>query len=138
MALSWLITEKRLLQHLSQHDLYCLTHQDRMKVCCINGCDDVAEPGYRTCTKSAHRAFQSAAGQKNTAVFQLCSQLRHTGISQAPTAGLSLGPDAVTLSSSPEPSSVPHEASSEDLLSSQPADVPCLTGRLYRNWTHNE
>ncbi|KAJ7364747.1 hypothetical protein DFH08DRAFT_681769 [Mycena albidolilacea] len=61
---------------LPQCNSYCPTNQDQMKVCCINGCDDMAQPGYRTCMQSAQRAFQSAAEQKNTAMFQLRSRLR--------------------------------------------------------------
>ncbi|KAJ7225287.1 hypothetical protein GGX14DRAFT_349519 [Mycena pura] len=53
---------------LSQRDLFCYSHRDLLKVCCIRGCDEVAESGYRTCTEPTHRAFQTAAEQKNTAI----------------------------------------------------------------------
>ncbi|KAJ7353474.1 hypothetical protein DFH08DRAFT_805022 [Mycena albidolilacea] len=72
---------------LSQRDLYCHTHRDLIKVCCIRRCDASAEPGFRTCKDPLHRAFQAAAEEKNTAMFQLHSRLRKAGISQVTMAG---------------------------------------------------
>ncbi|KAJ7168262.1 hypothetical protein C8R43DRAFT_876677, partial [Mycena crocata] len=74
----------------SQRDLFCHTHHDMIKVCCIRGCQASAEPGFRTCSESTHRAFQAVAEEKNTAMFQLHSRLRKSGVSQAPMAGPAL------------------------------------------------
>ncbi|KAJ7486073.1 hypothetical protein B0H11DRAFT_1721890, partial [Mycena galericulata] len=70
----------------SQRDLFCPTHQHLMQVCCINGCQTQAEPGFRTCTESTHRAFQEAAEEQNSAMFQLHTRLRNAGLSQIPKA----------------------------------------------------
>ncbi|KAJ7892674.1 hypothetical protein B0H13DRAFT_1625428, partial [Mycena leptocephala] len=55
----------------SQRDLFCFAHRDLLKVCCIKGCNSMAEPGFRTCSIESHRAFQKAGEERNTAMFQL-------------------------------------------------------------------
>ncbi|KAJ6515021.1 hypothetical protein C8R47DRAFT_1089628 [Mycena vitilis] len=113
---------------ISQRDLFCYTHRDLAKVCCIRGCEAAAHPGFKTCSDDAHRAFQLAAEEKNTAMFQLRSRLRQAGLSQAPMAGstdpLDVDPDA------PEDVAAAAAAAAVD-----PDAPPRLKGRLYRNWT---
>ncbi|KAJ7675963.1 hypothetical protein DFH06DRAFT_918967, partial [Mycena polygramma] len=44
---------------VSQRDLFCHTHRGLLKICCIHGCDEPAQPGFRTCPEPTHRAFQA-------------------------------------------------------------------------------
>lgn len=111
---------------LSQRDLFCHSHRNLLKVCCIKGCNEAAEPGFRTCTEGTHRDFQTTAEQKNTAMFQLHSRLRQAGLSQAPMAGSSTSDSFDNPSDNPVAKPGAQEA------------PPRLKGRLYRNWTHNE
>jgi hypothetical protein len=99
-----------------------------IKVCCIRGCDASAEPGFRTCKDPLHRAFQAAAEEKNTAMFQLHSRLRKAGISQVPMAGATS-----TLEGEDDESGEEHVQDDNGI---QPKHR--LKGKLYRNWTHNE
>ncbi|KAJ7510345.1 hypothetical protein B0H11DRAFT_1702034, partial [Mycena galericulata] len=71
----------------TQRSLFCHTHRDRIKICCIHGCKAEAEAGFRTCTLPAHREFQKETDLRNTAMFQLHARLRNAGISQVPVAG---------------------------------------------------
>ncbi|KAJ7688031.1 hypothetical protein B0H17DRAFT_938814 [Mycena rosella] len=71
----------------SQHNLFCYTHRDIIKICCIRGCSVMAQPGFRTCTEPSHRAFQTDSEERNTAMFQLHTRLRNGNISQVPMAG---------------------------------------------------
>lgn len=118
---------------LSQRDLYCYTHRDLLKVCCIRGCLQDAEPGFRTCQDVSHRAFQTTAEQKNTAMFQLHSRLRQAGISQVPRAG------EIDLDEDNDPVLNEGEEDEEDnAAGTASGQQPRLKGRIYRNWTHNE
>ncbi|KAJ7285543.1 hypothetical protein C8J57DRAFT_1019338, partial [Mycena rebaudengoi] len=38
----------------TQQDHFCTTHRHLINVCCIQGCQTEAEPGFRTCTVEAH------------------------------------------------------------------------------------
>ncbi|KAJ7336318.1 hypothetical protein DFH08DRAFT_706356, partial [Mycena albidolilacea] len=111
---------------LNQRHLYCHSHRDLMNVCCVRGCNTPTEPGFRTCTEPTHRAFQMAAEQKNTAMFQLHSRLRQTGVSQASLAGAS-GYSRDPL----------HQEPQQD-PGTEPAANPKLKGHLHRGWTNNE
>ncbi|KAJ7369119.1 hypothetical protein DFH08DRAFT_678248, partial [Mycena albidolilacea] len=70
----------------NQKSFFCHTHRDLLKKCCIFGCENKAEPGFRTCTIASHRNFQHEASERHTAMFQLHSRLRNTGVAQVPTA----------------------------------------------------
>lgn len=120
---------------LSQRDLYCHSHSNLMKVCCVRGCSSAAEPGFRTCTESSHRAFQVAAEQRNTAMFQLHSRLRRTGVSQTARAGYSRDPlDPDPDLEEPEDTTT----QSAPFPGTEPAVHPNLKGQLHRGWTNNE
>ncbi|KAJ7126519.1 hypothetical protein C8R43DRAFT_1134848 [Mycena crocata] len=106
----------------SQKSHFCHTHRDLIKKCCINGCDALAQHGFRTCTLEAHREFQKAAEERNSAMFQLHSRLRKAGVEQVAIAGSTT--DAV-------PSQQPANEAA-------PSESTGVKGRLSRNWTHNE
>ncbi|KAJ7673002.1 hypothetical protein DFH06DRAFT_1358623, partial [Mycena polygramma] len=63
----------------TQRSFFCNTHQDLLRICCIHGCESDAEPGFRTCSLPAHRAFQKETDLRNSAMFQLRDRLRNTG-----------------------------------------------------------
>ncbi|KAJ7125554.1 hypothetical protein C8R43DRAFT_898602, partial [Mycena crocata] len=94
----------------SQRDHFCFTHRALAAVCCVQGCNAASQPGFKTCSLEAHRALQTAAEEKNTAMFQLRSRLRHAA-SSAP-------PPAVNSTTDPPPVK--------------------LKAKLTRNYTHNE
>ncbi|KAJ7105049.1 hypothetical protein C8R43DRAFT_906802 [Mycena crocata] len=102
----------------SQQSHFCNTHQDRIKVCCVYGCNSLAEPGFRTCALRDHRDFQAQTEMQNTAMFQLHSRLRAAGISQTPAE-----------TPAPPSAAAPPEAG---------ASEPKVKGRMSRSWTHNE
>ncbi|KAJ7234697.1 hypothetical protein C8J57DRAFT_1089536, partial [Mycena rebaudengoi] len=108
----------------TQRDHFCATHRHLIKVCCIRGCQTEAEPGFRTCTVEAHRAFQTDSDVRNGAMFQLHTRLRNAGIPQVPPAG-----------SSAEPPTTPANTGS---TAAATTETPQVKGRLARNWTNNE
>ncbi|KAJ7271869.1 hypothetical protein B0H12DRAFT_991701, partial [Mycena haematopus] len=67
----------------TQRDHFCASHSDRIKDCCIVGCDAQAEVGFRTCTIESHRGFQTHADERNSAMFQLRARLRNATISDS-------------------------------------------------------
>ncbi|KAJ7178438.1 hypothetical protein C8R43DRAFT_872162, partial [Mycena crocata] len=69
----------------SQKSHFCHTHRDLIRKCCINGCDALAQHGFRTCTLEAHHDFQKAAEERNSAMFQLHSRLRKAADEAAPS-----------------------------------------------------
>ncbi|KAJ7367255.1 hypothetical protein DFH08DRAFT_1005692, partial [Mycena albidolilacea] len=68
----------------TQRDFFCVLHSDQIKECCIIGCIEPAQPGFRTCAIESHRAFQTNAEEKNSAMFQLRARLRNATISDYP------------------------------------------------------
>ncbi|KAJ7323238.1 hypothetical protein DFH08DRAFT_711918, partial [Mycena albidolilacea] len=107
----------------TQRDFFCLSHSDQIKICCIVGCTEPAQPGFRTCTTETHRAFQTQSEEKNSAMFQLRARLQNATISDVPLAGaltdnpgLIAAPDTVTGS----------------------VQGGRVKGKLSRSWTHNE
>ncbi|KAJ7918548.1 hypothetical protein B0H13DRAFT_1607201, partial [Mycena leptocephala] len=66
----------------NQKSFFCQTHWDLLKKCCIIGCENDAEPGFRTCTIASHRNFQQETNVRNTAMFQLHNRLRNTSVAQ--------------------------------------------------------
>ncbi|KAJ6560405.1 hypothetical protein B0H19DRAFT_1290213 [Mycena capillaripes] len=107
----------------SQRDYFCYSHRHLLKICCIQGCNATAEPGFRTCTIESHRAFQTDAERKNTAMFQLHSRLRQAGISQIRLAGSSTAVQPVPLL---------------ETASASTGSTGRVKGKLTRSWTHNE
>jgi CxC6 like cysteine cluster associated with KDZ transposases len=71
----------------TQRSLFCHSHRENIKKCCVYGCDSLAETGFRTCTLQAHRDFQTETNERNSAMFQLHARLRNAGVSQVPMAG---------------------------------------------------
>ncbi|KAJ7227497.1 hypothetical protein GGX14DRAFT_347217 [Mycena pura] len=101
----------------TQRSLFCYTHQDLIKTCCIFGCIKLAQPGFRTCTLKEHRNFQTETELRNTGMFQLHSRLKK--------AGLNLIPD-------PTPEDSPEDSTA------LPSERAGVRGRMSRSWTHNE
>ncbi|KAF7370162.1 hypothetical protein MSAN_00646600 [Mycena sanguinolenta] len=107
----------------TQKSFFCLMHQDLLKQCCIVGCENDAQPGFRTCSIASHRNFQLEHNERNSAMFQLHNRLRATGLPQVPAAG--------SMASSP-----PLEP--EGPSDSQSSTSSNMKGKLTRSWTHNE
>jgi hypothetical protein len=129
---------KRLLP--TQKYLFCDEHKHYIKICCIIGCDDSVEPGFRTCPLLEHRAFEKTTDERNSAMFQLHARLRNTGVSQVQPAGsdVSVKFGNWTLSYlclQPTSSQTPNREVDTDLQTSTSTSIK---GKLSRSWTHNE
>lgn len=131
----------------TQRHYFCFSHQHLIKQCCIQSCEEPAQPGFRTCSIETHRAFQADADEQNAAMFQLRSRLRNAAISDVPLAGSSssvaiddpLAGLSQTNSAPPftEASNLSTPASTPSTSTSKPS-APRVKGKLTRSWTHNE
>lgn len=121
----------------SQRDYFCLAHANLINQCCIVGCKELAQPGFRTCTVEAHRAFQKHADMRNSAMFQLRARLNKANISDVPLAGSS-STSMPTPSSLPPSLVVPDSQSQSNETAPPPVASLPVKGKLSRSWTHNE
>ena len=62
---------------MSTKDRFCPLHLDENNICCIRDCNEIREPGFRTCKDVEHRATETAYANKGGVTFQLKAYLKH-------------------------------------------------------------
>lgn len=114
----------------SQRHHFCPDHEYLRFVCRVDSCTNAASTGFLTCTEPSHRAFEKSKELKRSAMFQLKSRLKRTGLA---TRG---EPATSALQALEDPLAEPLESASSPTLTT-PSSIK-LKARFSRRWTHNE
>jgi hypothetical protein len=115
---------------LNQTHRFCLHHNDRRYLCSVYGCGSAADPGFYTCSKESHRAWE----ETRSALPQLRARYQQAGISEVPRAGN-------PIPTNTEAHAIPSDNSSntqENLGASADENTRPIKGSASRKWTHNE
>jgi hypothetical protein len=116
---------------MNQTHRFCSHHNNRRYLCSVYGCDSAADPGFCTCSKQSHRAWE----ETRSALPQLRARYQQAGISEVPRAGNLTPTHTVAHAVRSDNSSITQEN-----LPGSSADENArpIKGSASRKWTHNE
>ena len=115
-----------------QQDRFCPTHEDQQFICCIQGCQNPVEAGYRSCTEPSHRNIETSRRPNGSAVRLLRDRLHRAGVENVSLAGGG-------WESAGDASAGVEASTSPDITDTSSGSKPQgPRGRISRRWTHNE
>ncbi|KAJ7051020.1 hypothetical protein C8F01DRAFT_1343341 [Mycena amicta] len=65
----------------NNRDRYCPEHASLDDICAVEGCEEPAEHGYRTCADGDHRHLETMHKKRDKAMFQLRTKVARSGVS---------------------------------------------------------